>query len=88
MFCASSNGRRIMEDDTQEPPVAPAAEQTPLRPATPEEVEETLSFALRFKGRKRADVAGPEASGFVVMKRPAGQAPSTTRHHQRTEDEA
>jgi len=72
-----------------------------LRPATAEEIEETLSFALRFKGRKRADVAGPmmaqiaaehlrrhlEASGFVVMKRPTGQAPSTTRHHQRSEDE-
>jgi hypothetical protein len=25
-------------------------EQPPLRPATPEEIEETLSFALRFKG--------------------------------------
>ena len=72
-----------------------------LRPATPEEIEETLSFALRFKGRKRADVAGPmvaqiaaehlrrhlEASGFVVMKRPTVQAPSTTRHHRRPEDE-
>jgi len=31
-------------------------EQPDLRPATAEEVEETLSFALRFKGRKRADV--------------------------------
>ena len=76
-------------------------EQPPLRPATPGEVEETLSFALRFKGRKRADVAGPmvaqiaaehlrrhlEASGFVVMKRPTGQAPSTTRHHRCPEDE-
>jgi hypothetical protein len=28
-----------------------------------------------------------EASGFVVMKRPTGQAPSTTRHHRRPEDE-
>ena len=75
-------------------------DQPSLRPATPEEIEETLSFALRFKGRKRADVAGPmvaqiaaehlrchlEASGFVVMKRPTGQAPSTTRHHRRPED--
>ena len=57
--------------------------------------------ALRFKGRKRADIAGSmvariaaehlrrhlEASGFVVMKRPAGQAPSTTRHHQGPESE-
>ena len=76
-------------------------DQPSLRPATPEEIEETLSFALRFKGRKRADVAGPmvaqiaaehlrrhlEASGFVVMKRPTGPAPSTTRHHRRPEDE-
>ena len=75
-------------------------DQPSLRPATPEEIEETLSFALRFKGRKRADVAGPmvaqiaaehlrrhlEASGFVVMKRPTVQAPSTTRHHRRPED--
>lgn len=77
-------------------------DQSPLRPATAEEIEETLSFALRFKGRKRADVAGPmmaqiaaehlrrhlEASGFVVMKRPTGQAPSTTRYHRRPEDKA
>ena len=79
----------------------PMEELPTLRPATPEEIEETLSFALRFKGRKRSDVAGPmiaqiaaehlrrslEASGFVVMKRPTGQAPSTTRHHRREEDE-
>ncbi len=66
-----------------------------LRPATAAEVEETLSFALRFKGRRRTDAAGSmvaqiaaehlrrclEESGFVIMKRPAGAAPSTTRHH-------
>lgn len=76
-------------------------EHSPLRPATSEEIEETLSFALRFKGRKRADIAGPmvaqiaaehlrrhlEASGFVVMKRPTGQAPSTSRYHRRPEEE-
>lgn len=70
-------------------------EQTPLRPATPQEIEETLSFALRFKGRKRNDTAGPliariaaehlrqslEAAGFVVMKQPEAAAPNTTRHH-------
>ena len=79
----------------------PMEELPTLRPATAEEIEETLSFALRFKGRKRSDVAGPliaqiaaehlrrslEASGFVVMKRPTGQARSTTRHHRRDEDE-
>jgi hypothetical protein len=90
-----------MEDENTKRSDGPATDQTPLRPATPEEIEETLSFALRFKGRKRADVAGPmvaqiaaehlrlslEASGFVVMKRPTGPAPSTTRHHRRAEDE-
>ena len=76
-------------------------EQPPLRPATPDEIEETLSFALRYKGRKRVDTAGPmvaqiaaehlrrslEDSGFVVMKRPTGPAPSTTPHHRRPKGE-
>ncbi len=53
-----------------------------LRPATPDEIAETLSFALRYDGRRRvhhADatmaritaerlVAHLERSGFVVMK--------------------
>ena len=65
-----------------------------LKPATPQEVQDALSFALRFRGRRRVDVAGPaiaqiaaehlcrhlEESGFVVMKRPDAVAPSTTRH--------
>jgi len=69
--------------------------EPPLRPATPQEIEEALSFALRFKGRKRVDIAGPmvaqiaaehlrkclEDSGFVVMKQPSAAAPSTTKHH-------
>ena len=69
-------------------------DQPSLRPATPEEIEETLSFALRFKGRKRTDVAGPmvaqiaaehlrrhlEASGFVVMKRPTARHRAATTH--------
>jgi len=68
---------------------------TALRPATPQEIEETLAFALRYRGRRRADIAAPmvaqiaaehlrqclEASGFVVMKRPDGSLPSTTKHH-------
>lgn len=76
-------------------------EPSDLRPATAEEIEETLSFALRFKGRKRVDVAGPmvaqiaaehlrrhlEVSGFIIMKRPTGPAPSTTRYHPRPDDE-
>jgi hypothetical protein len=91
-----------MDDGNTERSDASVTEQAPLRPATSEEIEETLSFALRFKDRKRADVAGPmvaqiaaehlrlslEASGFVVMKRPTGPAPSTTRHHWRAEGEA
>jgi hypothetical protein len=28
-----------------------------------------------------------EASGFVVMKRPTGHAPSTSRYHRRSEKE-
>jgi hypothetical protein len=65
-----------------------------LRPATAEEVEDTLTFALRFKGRKRWDGAGPliagtaadhlrrvlEEAGYVVMKTPDSVAPSITRH--------
>lgn len=57
----------------------------PLRPATPDEIAETLSFALRYEGRKRVRDADDimaritaerlvrhlEISGYVVMKRPA-----------------
>ena len=56
-----------------------------LRPATPDEIMHALSFALRYQGRKRVHdgdeamgritaqrlVQHLEASGFVVMKRPA-----------------
>ena len=72
----------------------------PLPPAAPEEIEDTLSFGLRFKGRKRVNVADSmvaqiatehlrrhlEASGFVVMKQPTGVASSTTRCHRRTDE--
>ena len=65
-----------------------------LRPATATEIADSLSFALRYEGRKRvhhaddvmaritADrlVAHLERSGFVVMKRPDAIAPSTTSH--------
>jgi hypothetical protein len=64
---------------------------TPLRPATPDEIVETLAFALRYRGRKRmhdADEAMSritaerlvqhlERSGFVIMKGPVGAAPTT-----------
>ena len=63
-----------------------------LRPATAEETAESLSFALRYNGRKRVhdadDAMGRitaerlvqhlEASGFVVMKKPPAPSPTTT----------
>ena len=64
-----------------------------LRPATPEEIADSLAFSLRFEGRKRVHHADDmmaritaerlvrhlEASGFVLMKRPGAAAPSATR---------
>ncbi|MGA3398310.1 MAG: hypothetical protein ABSC95_03740 [Acetobacteraceae bacterium] len=63
-----------------------------LRPATPDEIAETLSFALRYEGRKRVHHADDvmaritadrllrhlERSGFVVMKKPAAADPTTS----------
>jgi hypothetical protein len=65
-----------------------------LRPALPVEITDSLSFALRYAGRKRVHQADDtmaqitaerllehlQRSGFVVMKRPAGEAPSTSSH--------
>ena len=62
-----------------------------LRPATSDEIAEALAFALRYEGRRRvhdADLAMGritaerlvrhlQRSGFVVMKAPAGAAPTT-----------
>jgi hypothetical protein len=62
-----------------------------LRPATTNEIEDALAFALRFDGRKRARhgdefmakitaerlVAHLELCGFVVMKKPPLKAPTT-----------
>lgn len=61
-----------------------------MKPAKPEEVAESLSFALRYSGRRRARDADAfmadllakrlvehlERSGFVIMKRPDAPAPS------------
>ena len=65
-----------------------------LRPASPEEIEQTLSFAFRYDGRKRvrhADDAMARITaerlvlhlqkiGYVLMKKPAAAAPSSSHH--------
>lgn len=65
-----------------------------LRPATAQEIEDSLSFALRFSGRKRVHHADDamaritaerlvqhlERSGYVLLKKPGRQAPSTSGH--------
>lgn len=66
-----------------------------LRPATAEEIADTLSFALRYEGRKRVHHADDvmaritaerlvrhlERSGYVLMRKPEGAAPTTSHHH-------
>jgi hypothetical protein len=66
-------------------------EEGGLRPATVEEVADSISFALRYEGRKRVYHADEMMaritadrlvrhlleSGFVLMKRPEGTAPTT-----------
>lgn len=63
-----------------------------LRPATADEIAQTLSFALQYEGRKRVHHADDvmaritaerlvrhlERSGFVVMKKPAAADPTTS----------
>ena len=65
-----------------------------LRPASPQEIQESLSFALRYAGRKRVHHADDamaritaerliqqlELSGYVLMKRPDRAAPNTSAH--------
>jgi hypothetical protein len=65
-----------------------------LHPATAAELEETLSYALRYAGKKRVHTANDvmarvtaerlvqhlERSGYVLMKHPAAAAPSTSEH--------
>ena len=65
-----------------------------LHPASTTELQESLCFALRFEGRKRVHHADDvmaritaerlvrhlERSGFVLMKKPAATAPSTSGH--------
>ena len=61
-----------------------ADDPAPLRPATTDEIADTLAFALRFNGRKRVHqgdefmakitaerlIEHLELAGFVVMKKP------------------
>ena len=68
----------------------PADDPQRLRPATPDEVAETLSFALRYEGRRRVHHADDlmaritaerlvehlARSGFVPMGRPPARAAS------------
>ena len=63
----------------------------PLRPATPDEIAQSLAFALRYNGRRRVHDADDimaritaerlvrhlEMSGFVIMKAPPRPAPTT-----------
>ena len=64
----------------------------PLRPATPDEIAQSLAFALRYNGRKRVHDADDimaritavrlvehlQQSGFVLMKSHPGAAPTTS----------
>ena len=68
----------------------PADDPQQLRPATPDEVAETLSYALRYDSYRRVHhsddamaritaerlVERLARSGFVLMKRPPARAPS------------
>jgi hypothetical protein len=73
----------------------PAMHDVPhLRPATPDEIADSLSFALQFEGRKRVHQADNamaritadrlvrhlKRSGFVVMKKPPAPAPKISGH--------
>jgi hypothetical protein len=65
-------------------------DSVPLRPATPDEIAQSLAFALRYDGRKRVHDADDimaritaerlvrhlQQSGFVLMKAPPGAAPT------------
>ncbi len=71
-----------------------------LHPATAAELEETLSFALRYAGKKRVHTADDvmarvtaerlvqhlQSSGYVLMRRAPATAPSTSRHRHPNSD--
>jgi hypothetical protein len=70
------------------------SDEPSLRPATPSELADSLSFALRYDGRRRVHHADDamaritadrlvehlQRSGFVVLKRPDAVAPSASHH--------
>jgi len=72
------------------------SDEPDLRPATPSELADSLSFALRYDGRRRVHHADDamaritadrlvehlQRSGFVVLKRPDAVAPSASHHGQ------
>ncbi len=69
-------------------------EKPTLQPATDDELKDSLSFGLRFAGRKRVHAADDfmariaaenlvqhlQRSGYVVMKKRPAEAPSTRGH--------
>ena len=70
------------------------SDEPDLRPATPSELADSLSFALRYDGRRRVhhadDAMGRitadrlvehlQRSGFIVLKRPDAVVPSASHH--------
>jgi hypothetical protein len=72
-------------------------DEAQLRPATAQEIAESLSFALQYDGRKRVHQADDfmaritaqrlvehlERSGFVLMRKPPTPAPSASFSHGR-----
>ena len=68
------------------------SEEDRLRPATTEEIADSIAFALRYEGRKRVNHADEmmaritadrlvrhlRGSGFVVMRQLASKAPTDT----------
>ena len=70
------------------------ADKRDLVPATAAEVEESLSFGLRYAGKRRVHTADDvmarvtaerlvqhlQRCGYVVMRKPGPNAPSTSGH--------
>ena len=70
------------------------SDEPSLRPATPSELADSLSFALRYDGRRRVHPADDamgritadrlvehlQRSGFIVLKRPDAVVPSASHH--------